>query len=108
MDRNGHICLCDFGLAVMMNNTNMKTLKKWGTPNYMPKELMMTNAEGKTNESTDTFALGVTFYEIIIGRFLLLFSKIINLFYYKKTFRLSLPPSTQKKCIKTSFQPFPE
>ena len=61
---NGAIKVMDFGLAKLTGTTGGKrTSFIAGTPAYMPPEQLT----GITDERSDVFALGATFYELLTG-----------------------------------------
>jgi serine/threonine protein kinase len=55
--------LADFGIARILKNTSKSTVAT-GTPAYMPPEAF----DGKRNEQTDIWSVGVIFYQLLTGR----------------------------------------
>ncbi len=56
-------CLADFGIARILKTTSRSTVAT-GTPAYMPPEAF----DGKRNERTDIWSVGVIFYQLLTGR----------------------------------------
>lgn len=54
--------LADFGIARILKTTSKSTVAT-GTPAYMPPEAF----DGKRNEQTDIWSLGVIFYQLLTG-----------------------------------------
>lgn len=57
------IKVMDFGLAKIVNSKTSNQTVIGGTPNYMPPEQKLGNADHRS----DVFALGATFYELLTG-----------------------------------------
>jgi serine/threonine protein kinase len=55
--------LADFGIARILKTTSKSTIAT-GTPAYMPPEAF----DGKRNEQTDIWSVGVIFYKLLTGR----------------------------------------
>lgn len=63
IDRNGHLKLADFGLAVMFKeNSRRSTI--CGTLDYLPPEMVERN---DYNETVDIWCIGVLLYELLVG-----------------------------------------
>ena len=63
LQKDGYICLTDFGLAMQMNG-NQKDKRFCGTPAYMAPEIL--NRSGHDYKA-DWWALGILTYEMIVG-----------------------------------------
>ncbi|KAL0924090.1 hypothetical protein M5K25_004895 [Dendrobium thyrsiflorum] len=71
LDENGHIKLCDFGLAIRLNeieknSRDMVLQAKRGTPCYMAPELFKDG--GVNSYASDFWALGCVLYECFAGK----------------------------------------
>ncbi|KAK8925689.1 Mitogen-activated protein kinase kinase kinase 2 [Platanthera zijinensis] len=71
LDENGHIKLCDFGLATRLSEIEKKSLatmliSKRGTPCYMAPELFKDG--GVNSYASDFWALGCVLYECYAGK----------------------------------------
>ena len=64
IDREGHICLTDFGFAKSMPNDRTFTL--CGTPEYLAPEIIK-GAKVGYGKSVDWWALGVLIFEMLSG-----------------------------------------
>lgn len=64
MDRNGHICLTDFGLAKQLNTEHPEANTFCGTPQYIAPELLTNKPHGK---AVDWWSFGVLLYELVCG-----------------------------------------
>jgi len=62
-DKEGHICLTDFGISKEIGDEKTKTL--CGTPSYLAPEILKGEAYG---ESIDWWSLGVLILEMVTGR----------------------------------------
>ena len=65
MDKNNHLMLCDFGIAVVASHINisgMSVQDQAGTPFYMAPEQI-----SKPHFASDQYALGVIVYEWLCG-----------------------------------------
>ena len=67
LDRSGHVCVADFGLARMIEGSLAltRTGVLTGTPHYMAPEQGL---GGSVDHRTDIYALGVVAYEMFTGR----------------------------------------
>ena len=61
-DRKGQLLVTDFGLAALRRRREGR-LARAGTPTYMGPEAF----EGRALPQTDVYALGVMFYELLVG-----------------------------------------
>ncbi|XP_020596014.1 serine/threonine-protein kinase RUNKEL [Phalaenopsis equestris] len=68
LDENGHMKLCDFGLATRLSEIekNSHDMVKRGTPCYMAPELFKDG--GVNSYASDFWALGCVLYECFAGR----------------------------------------
>ena len=66
IDRDGHLRVCDFGIARLQSGltTTSAAHTRAGTWEYMAPE----QALGKAGPAADQYALGVTLFEILVGR----------------------------------------
>ena len=65
LDKEGHIKLIDFNLWKTGIVTSLQRTKSfWGTPAYMPPEMLSSQRYGKT---LDWYLVGVILYEMIVG-----------------------------------------
>lgn len=62
-DKDGHVCLTDFGISKEIGEDKTKTL--CGTPSYLAPEILRGEAYG---ESVDWWSLGVLVNEMVTGR----------------------------------------
>lgn len=65
LDLNGHIKLCDFGLAKIMNNTDLIFGSVCGTAQFLSPEMIGNKGY---DLRVDYYAVGVAAYELITGR----------------------------------------
>ncbi len=63
LDKNHHIQLSDFGLAVMAQNMNVQPSSSAGTTAYMAPEQL----QGQPCRASDQYALGIVVYEWLCG-----------------------------------------
>lgn len=65
ISRDGHVQLCDFGVAAQLTAAKLKRTSMIGTPYWMAPEVIQ---EGSSyNQKADIWSLGITLYEIITG-----------------------------------------
>ncbi len=64
MDDTGHVWVADFGLAQFLNDDATVTQTLGGSLRYMPPERF----HGDGDERGDIYSIGVTLYELMIGR----------------------------------------
>ena len=64
IDYDGHIKLTDFGLSAMHFTKDSFADIFWGSPEYMPPEMIL---KRKYNRKIDIYALGALLYEMIGG-----------------------------------------
>jgi serine/threonine protein kinase len=62
-DKDGHVCLTDFGISKEIGEDKTKTL--CGTPSYLAPEILKGEAYG---ESVDWWSLGVLINEMVTGK----------------------------------------
>ncbi|MCC6508618.1 MAG: protein kinase [Pirellulaceae bacterium] len=67
LDRDGKPWVADFGLALSESEQRLHKGEKAGTPLYMSPEQIQGRAEWLDGRS-DIYALGVIFYELLVGR----------------------------------------
>ncbi|KAL6051712.1 putative Proliferation-associated serine/threonine protein kinase [Balamuthia mandrillaris] len=77
-DREGHVCLTDFGISKKLEEQKTKTL--CGTPSYLAPEILKGQEYG---ESVDWWSLGVLALEMATGHVSLLFSLSLSLSHCK-------------------------
>ena len=66
VESSGRVLVADFGISkIMSGDTSDDTLTFIGTPTYMSPEQC---GEGKLDQRTDIYSLGVILYEMIVGR----------------------------------------
>ncbi|KAL0225803.1 hypothetical protein P9112_013127 [Eukaryota sp. TZLM1-RC] len=65
LDEHLNVVICDFGLAKPFDNINGNPFNTLATPAYYPPELI---ASGQYGPAADYFALGVIFYEMLVGK----------------------------------------
>ena len=65
--KNGELKIVDFGFCKFLNGEKKNDLSKYfiGSPIYMAPELF---ENGETSEKSDTYAVGVIFYEMLFGK----------------------------------------
>lgn len=61
----GHVKLCDFGVAAQLNQSSLKRQTMAGTPYWMAPEVIMEGVSYDTK--VDIWSLGITTYEIATG-----------------------------------------
>ena len=61
---NGHIKMADFGLAKEGVSDKKKAKSFWGSPAYLPPEMLGTRGVGK---AADVYQLGAVLYELLVG-----------------------------------------
>eukprot|EP00992_Anisonema_acinus_P010062 TRINITY_DN6287_c0_g1_i1.p1 TRINITY_DN6287_c0_g1~~TRINITY_DN6287_c0_g1_i1.p1 ORF type:complete len:398 (+),score=64.24 TRINITY_DN6287_c0_g1_i1:78-1271(+) len=64
LDKEGHACLTDFGLAKTAIPETQQTYTFCGTPEYIAPEILQGTGHGK---AVDWWALGVLTYEMLVG-----------------------------------------
>jgi serine/threonine protein kinase len=64
IDVDGHIKLADFGLSKVLENRNAMSETFWGSPEYLPPEMVFGH---KHTRLVDFYTLGCLVYEIIVG-----------------------------------------
>ncbi|MFV1965110.1 MAG: serine/threonine-protein kinase [Pirellulaceae bacterium] len=64
--KNGHVTVCDLGLARHKDRTAGGAETLAGTPAYLPPEALCSSVELST--ASDVFSLGVTLYETLTGQ----------------------------------------
>lgn len=63
--KEGHVQLCDFGVAAQLSTAQLKRTSMIGTPYWMAPEVIQ---EGHAyNQKADVWSLGITLYEITTG-----------------------------------------
>ena len=66
VESSGRVLVADFGIAkIMSGDTDQDTLTFVGTPTYMSPEQC---GEGKLDNRTDIYSLGIIFYEMVMGK----------------------------------------
>jgi serine/threonine protein kinase len=66
VESSGRVLVADFGISkIMTGDTSDDTLTFIGTPTYMSPEQC---GEGRLDQRTDIYSLGIILYEMIIGR----------------------------------------
>ena len=63
MDREGNVCLTDFGLAKILSSQD-RTHTFCGTPEYLAPEVLLQKGHGKP---VDWWSFGTLLYEMMIG-----------------------------------------
>ncbi|CAI5756488.1 unnamed protein product [Candida verbasci] len=65
VSKDGHVQICDFGVATKLTNSSAKRNTMVGTPYWMAPEVIKT---GETyNSKADIWSLGITIYEVATG-----------------------------------------
>lgn len=65
INTDGHVKLCDFGVAAQLSSSQYKRTSMIGTPYWMAPEVIK---EGSGyNQKADIWSLGITLYEMITG-----------------------------------------
>jgi len=65
LDIDGHICITDFGMSKILENSNRTTNSFVGTAEYLSPEIIL----GKGHSfPTDLWSLGTLTYEMVYGR----------------------------------------
>jgi serine/threonine protein kinase len=64
LDKDGHICLTDFGLSKELREASSTTKTVCGTPTYLAPEILMGQPYGN---SVDWWSLGIVIYELFSG-----------------------------------------
>lgn len=86
--RGGHLVLIDFGVAKLLEQSDLKTGTLVGSPEYMAPE----QVQGKVVDSSDLYSLGVTCVYLLSGRSPLELYSSANDFWY---WREALPQGAQ-------------
>ncbi|MFN8633025.1 MAG: serine/threonine-protein kinase [Chloroflexota bacterium] len=68
VDAHDHLTLVDFGLARAADGTSLTRNNVMGTVEYMAPEVLLEQPAGPHGESGDLYALGITAYELLVGR----------------------------------------
>lgn len=64
LDKEGHVCLTDFGLSKELENISSTTKTVCGTPTYLAPEVLLGQPYGN---AIDWWSLGVVCYELFTG-----------------------------------------
>lgn len=69
VENGSNVRLMDLGIARMNAGNKFSSTGFIGTPEYSAPEQVKTNADGTAtiNNTTDIYALGITFYELLVG-----------------------------------------
>jgi serum/glucocorticoid-regulated kinase 2 len=94
LDKNGHLCLTDFGLAKELS-ADAKTNTFGGTPEYLAPEVVAGQGHDR---NVDWWSLGILLYELVVG-LPPFYSQNIKEMYHRITAGvLRFPPSLSKEC----------
>ncbi|HYU30803.1 MAG TPA: serine/threonine-protein kinase [Thermoanaerobaculia bacterium] len=67
LDREGHACLTDFGIALSLGRRHLtQTVASFGTPHYMSPEQIQ--SPRSVDHRTDVYSFGCVLYEMLTGR----------------------------------------
>eukprot|EP00808_Paulinella_micropora_P026295 g81447.t1 len=95
LDKDGHLCLTDFGLAKELEDKTSKTNTFGGTPEYLAPEVVQGKGHDK---NVDWWSLGILLYELVVG-IPPFYSQNIKEMYHKITEGvLRFPPVLTEAC----------